>query len=288
MKPILHTIMSSASDHGYHSYSTIATCPRKAQLAKAARENGETGLESNNAFSVGIIGHSYLELFFNKALGKHGTAAVKFSDVVDEEARFAAEQCVRGYIAKHPNPHIFGKILGVEHEIKAGNEVVEEAVGISPYTARLDLITQMTTGTISALKKEFEIEGPGVLKPGQWIVDHKFLGQRDRYLVERYSQSHQATSYQQAATAELGKIEGMIINCIFKKKQKNMPVPSDRFLLIVLPPPSHRQIKSLHTLYDWAVTLENGSPNQAIPTEDNCMSFFGPCRFWLDGSCPRY
>ena len=279
-KPILHTINSGGSGSGFSYYSKWAGCPKNAALSA---EHG-TPLTEYSALLVGIIGHAFMELHYKRAMNlNEDPVAVRFSDVVEERARAEAERCFRAYRASFPELNHLGKVLHVERDIESTPEVTA-AVGIDPYTARLDLATQLSQRDITRLKGQREIDGAvGAFKPGRYIVDHKFYGRREANLIDRSLGSLQFTAYMLAYNAKYPKqpVQGLLQNTVFKLKEPC-------FRLTVVPLPGKREIAVLHGFFRHIAEVMAQDYDTPVPDEYTCFSWGRVCRWYTEGLCKRY
>jgi hypothetical protein len=282
--PILHTLDTGGSGTGFHYYASYgAGCPRAAVLNEKAKANGENGLLSNNGLTVGTLGHALMALHFGRALSaKQDPTIIRFSDVVDEEARYEAERCFRAFREQYPNPECYGKVIAIEKQIDSCSAVTE-AVGVEPYTLRPDLVTKMTKKDVTWVLKNCEVENGQYLKPGYWMLDHKFDGRKNQAFLDRAMESKQFHSYFLGWNAAMPRmpLQGVMRHTIFKYKEP-------RVLLTVVPPPSERQIKSLHAFYEWCCFVIENRPTQAIAHENNCFPMWGVCRWWKENLCQGF
>lgn len=287
-RPILHTLASGGSGTGVSFYNGWGSgCPKSAALYEQAAEEGRTFLAEKGPLAVGTIFHAFMEMHFNRALRKNeDPKKVRFSDVVDQEARFEAERLFRAWREQFPSPNEFGKVLEVEdlHPTTRAKEV-GEAVGIFPFNYKPDLVTNISADDAKRLHATHEVHGR--IKPGRWITDHKTEGKRDGMLIDRSLNDLRFAAYIQAWNAEHPKkpVNGIIRNTWFKYNSKNR---GPEGLLIIVPPPSRRQIKSLHSYYSWVVEVMTHHRERAVPSDNNCYRQFGkPCRWLMEGVCNR-
>jgi hypothetical protein len=227
-----------------------------------------------------------MELHFNQALKNE--VVVQFSNavtaegIVNEQARAEGERCFTAFRDKYPDPEIFGKVLATEFDIKSTAEVAD-AVGICPFTARVDLVTELSKSSSSALHGMFSVDGAvGYLKEGVWLIDHKFYGRRAANMLDKSLNSLQFTAYMLAYHAFTGvKPRGMLQNTVFTTKYPD-------FRLTVVPYPSEDKIKALQNVFLQVKRIMDNARNAAIPTDNNCFGWGSVCKWLITGECRRY
>lgn len=281
-KKILHTLPSGGSDYGLSYYTKWLGCPRRAALDE--EDNNQIPMQqTNSAAAVGIIGHALLEMHFSRALGQDAdpAIAVQYSDAVDETARCEAERLFRAFRSKFPHPEYFGKVIAVEEEI-IGDDNICKAVGIDPFTCRIDLVTKLGVAQIKRLKKAYPaLENNPHLVPGYWIIDHKHYRSRTKTLELQANVSPQYVAYPLAWSVRYPKkvVKGTLQNTIYK-------LVEPKFDLFVIPFPDSYKVTALHAMFHRITHIIKEHRHFCNPKE--CFSWNKPCR-WLDlGVCKRY
>jgi len=281
--PILHTLAGGGSGTGFSFYESCHGCLRSRALYNQAREDGRTFIDEGGPLTIGTIFHAFMEMLYKRALPeKTDPIAVRFSDVVDEQARFEAERLFRAWRERYPSPLEFGKVLEVEevHPPENKMEAVGLAVGVTPFQFKPDLVSKMTAADVKRLYQTHEVVG-AKLTPGRWIVDHKTDGRRMSTFVDEALSDHRFHAYTQGWNAAYPRtpVNGVIRNTWFKYKEP-------KGVLVVVPKPTERQVRSLHTFMDWSVKmLEFG--DAPIPSKKNCFAWGRPCRWLAEGVCSQ-
>jgi hypothetical protein len=212
--------------------------------------------------------HAVLDTYYTK-----GTANIvlELDDVELDEASKEAMRLFHGYASRFP-PTGFGKVIGSELQIpKDDNEAVriQEFLGV-PFTARLDLVVELSSSDIQALvERRPELAG---IEPGIYIVDHKTSGRRGADDPIKYRISTQFIGYQ-ALWNHLNPdrpCKGMIANCVVRHKK----LVDASFYSVLVPPPTHEQILGLKTFLQHTKVLMTTN-----------MANWGACYQW--GVCPH-
>lgn len=290
-RPILQTIKSGGSGTGLSYYKKWVECPEKAYLDEQAKEQG-WDREKSFPLDVGNITHAFLELYYTRGAGQpFDTASVEFvSDSgsgIEESARILAEKLFRTYRVRFPVTEL-GEIVAVEKLLPEPAEKVgetehlrqkakiEEAVGISPYTMKTDLVIKLTARDCERLKHTRSID----VSPGTYILDHKTDYRRDANIVDKYLLEPQFTAYFLAwrAVYPRVKLNGVLVNILFKS--------STDFMTLVVPPPDEAAIRRLHTLFSNAVFFMEHAPRMKMNTR--CMQWGRICHWRVTGHCKAY
>ncbi len=287
MKPILHTLNSQGSGSGFSYYSRWSDgCNKKAALdTAAAKQYSATSYTGMVALDLGTILHAFLELHYKRGLkGIFDVSAVQFSDVVqpDHESRVEAENIFRSYRQNH-DPTELGEVLEVEEAYpknKIQAKAINEAVGIAPYTFKLDLATYIDAKVKKTLERTHELVLP---KPGKYMIDHKSEGSWDTSAQDRHLNKLSFTAYMLAYNAANPKdpILGMIDNILLKTK--GYPVKR-----LFVPLPDSNQVKSL--MAHWKIVNYNMTHmyDWANPKDLNCFPRGKICFWHKQGMCERY
>lgn len=279
MKPLLHTIKKGGSGFGFHYYAQWAGCPRKATLdTKSQEDGGRTSIDSM-ATDIGTIGHAFMYLHYTQKKS-FDTSIVKFSDGVEEEERAEAERVFR-YYRLHHSPKEFGKVLHAEQTFPRNEKEkakIEEAVGIAPYAFTPDLVVRLSRSDAEYLGASSAMD----VRPGVYLVDHKFLGQWDGAAMDRYLWSHQFTAYNLGYSAiNAEPIQGTIVNVILKYKS-----PEVKRLLV--PFPTQTEKKALFAFWKYCLTVKSTMPDWPNSQAYNCFPKGKTCHWFVTGDCQRY
>lgn len=278
MKIILQSKSSGGSGTGVSYYNSLLGCPRKAQLrAKEMENNPYNGMTGSLPLDIGTIFHEFLELYYTDPKARmQNPSAIQFVQdsgdpaALDEQARLEAERLFRAYRTKFPSDEL-GSVVALEEQLEG--EVVESAVGVSPFTARLDMVVKIGVKDCRRLQNTRNIE----VTPGYYIVDHKTATARYGNIRDIYTNSLQFTAYYLAwnAVHPKQKVQGTLVNIVFKNKEV-------RFETIVVPPPTGIQIKALHNMFRIAKSRD---PDEANSTQ--CFMWGRTCKYLTDGLCDR-
>ena len=265
---------TGGSGAGISYYSTIAECSRKAALAKDAERYYNA---TTTGRDVGTIGHKLLEYYHGK---REKEIAILTSDIALQEASDEAGRLFNAYTQAH-TVDFFGEVLQTERFFPTEAEVVavEAAVGIKPFTGRIDLVAVVRLADVERLQKVPGLEE--LTAPGIYLVDHKFKGKRDSNALLIYNNSPQFTAYMAcynaiADDAGAPHCQGMIANVIVGNKT---PV----FEKYLVKPPAASQIVALRTWLAWCKQREND--NQ--PNWISCFNYHRPCEHMLSGRCTK-
>jgi hypothetical protein len=249
-------------------------CPRAATLsAKHEHNSGSRGTRE------GTIGHAFCELYYGGQ--KFEPNEVIFTPKQDPAEVEEMERVWLQYRDKFPRDE-WGEILSIEEHL-SGPEV-ENAVGIAPYTGKVDFVCKL--GDEESILRLVDSR-PGLrnapLKPGMVLGgDHKFLSRRNSNQEDKYIQSLQFTGYQLAYNAVHPEqpCEGWIVNTVIKTK-------TVQFYTMFVPPPTEKQIKALRDALHYWKFLKEEFPEQTNPLEDYCFGYVDPCWWLRQGMCDR-
>lgn len=281
--PILHTIGSKGSGTGHSFYSGFNSCPTNAALYNTDERNF---LDEKSGMGLGTIGHAFLELHWKGKLKTAPTVAVEFSQLVDEENRVNAERCFTYFRQTLSEDDALGTIVGVEPlypEDEQDAAILQGLFGV-PFTFKPDLVTDLGVKQLARLrKKNVKWYGQlGILKPGRWLWDYKHFGRRESNLLDKALGSTQYASYIEAYNALHPKKPclGMIQITIFTTKETEI-------WMTVIPPPTPALWGATQIVVRRGHRLSQVRPLEVVPTESNCFSYGGICRWLKEGLCDR-
>ena len=256
------------SGTGISYYSPYVSCPQQAHFIKA-----QGGLKGY-ALDVGNFLHQLLEHYYTGGMNleayRHSPVFAQ-ADKSTVAAYMEAENLFRRYRLKF-EPDEFGTDIEVELPIK-DNPDVDKAVGISPFTCKIDMVLRISEEQAGKVNKARNLD----ISPGTWLLDHKTAGYLTDALLKSFDYSYQFAAYQVAYKASTGiEPNGMLVNIIVKGK-------NPRFLTHIVPYPSREQIRQLHYFLSIAKRNEQSKPFP-VPSNENCFGKY-PCQF-LD-ECQR-
>lgn len=264
MKRII--VSDTGTEYGYTTISQLAYgCPRKAYLSKFS------GNKKTNDINLltGSAGHALLAEHYKGNLEEVDLGNVELADAdgvpFHREATNIAKNVFMHYRARY-DPRELGKVLGVETYLEHGTK-----------TCRLDLLVRVTKREVKWIAKTRGVE----LTPGVYIVDHKVLGfdSPNQLNQQRYSLQF---SYYALIAKQLGyKIEGTLVNCLFKT---NPP----RFTTIHIPRVGALETQLVDDMYSAAteyLPLTEHTKTKTNPKR--CFDWNRTCKFWLYGQCKR-
>lgn len=286
MRVVLDTLQGGGSGRGVSYWKRWMGCERQALFYETA---GRFKGKVSKALVIGTIVHAMLELYYKLAMLKGPakplalkTTAIRFVDDagdpadIADEARIEADRLFRAYRVQFP-PTELGRVVGVEEQVEGSR--VEHAVGVSPYTAKPDLIVQLTKVDCKRLWKTRRIK----VWPGYWLVDHKTEGEpsAEQLLAgwapdEAFADSIQFTAYMLAYQAKYPRraVEGLLVNVIPKSKRPE-------FRTLVVPWPSMKKIAVLRTFLDHASSRQHRALRlgHAPANITYCFAYNQPCPF---------
>ena len=285
-----HRLDVQGSSTGNSHYEALLECPRRARLSREKKAQSNTIHLTGTGTAVGTIGHGFMELYYGgKIRSPNELNNIEFEPkgdfdlVIDPATRSEATRLMGEYMTRF-SPTSFGEVLFLERLMPKTDkeaEVVQAAVGIAPWTGRLDMGVRLTKKVAEALQLGFGLD---VRPQKKYIVDFKFVKAEAATLKEQYVLSLQAMTYQMAMNAievAAGRepFAGMIFDVIIKTKEPKFrrylaPAPADPERAIVAE--RWRAVEVMaKNLDDWANTKA-------------CIPWFGePCRFYTDSTCDR-
>jgi hypothetical protein len=284
VKRSLHNRGGSGTGISY--YLTAMDCPMRGHLDQKRKEENlqleETGTLRRDA---GTVFHDLAELYFT---GQR--PVLEYDDVGDETGAVLEGRRMFKEFKKHFKPDHFGRVIGAEIQLPpdlspgcdalglavagSAKEAVEKAVGVAPFTARIDLVVQT--------EREMMIDGMP-LEPGVYLVDHKTKKMRDSSAAYTYAHSPQAIAYQVAWNAaasymNLPKCEGMIFNVVIGHKT----MTENSFAQYFVGPPTDSQVSGLQKWLRNAKELA-----QTRMCNWNACFRYGACAYLTNGLCDR-
>lgn len=280
MKPIIHTIPTGGSGRGYHYYRSVATCPRRAWLAK----NNPFGEAREIATQIGTIYHALQEVYRSDAGEGFDTRAVEYVhdsgapfDII-EEARARAEEIFREYRVKF-GPRDLGRPIAIEENVasEAGDLWLPDPK--MPLTARLDLVVRIDVPTALRIRAKRELN----VRPGFYAVDFKTdayptPADRDRYVADLQFMIQQ---FLWNARNPRQQLSGVLIDVAYKTKRP-------QFGLIYVPPVGDLE---LHIVRNWLAQMWEyhervmGDYPPANPTA--CFDWKRACHWLIQERCDR-
>lgn len=282
IKPILQSLAGGASPHGLSNYTAEYTCSRRVYLDLL--EDWPQRFDIYSSALRGIIGHKFMELHLGRVLPSASPPMViEFSELVDEKARFEAERAFVAFQERFPDPKHWGRVEAVEHTLGPSDEI-GEAVGIHPYTCRLDAVVWLTTHRIKKIKESIETDGRiEALVPGYWILDWKFPGRREALLLDKTLGSLPYVAYPLAWNATYPKkpVMGCLQVTIICTKET-------RFLLTVVPFPNKTKQAVLHTFFKQVAEKLATEPERGTPNPFSCFDWSKACPHYVSGKCKRF
>jgi hypothetical protein len=295
MTPILHTLMTGGSGTGMSYWLKWLDCPKKAWLDEQADspEARAAYCMTYSATLVGTIGHALMEMFWKSKVGVSDWAAIRYSEgAIDADARSEAEKCVAcllGWIRDEESAVPLGtaKVVAVEETCAIAD--AKALLGCKEFSMRADLVLELTKTHTDALKKCVQNESPGIdgaieiLKPGRWMFDYKFYGQRTGNLLDRSMGSTQFAAYQ-AVWNHLHP-DRAVLGCI-QVTVFNLKSPVVRFT--VVPPPSKDMLATVINLLAQADDIARNVGPIPKPLDHNCFPYGKVCPHLASGACRRY
>lgn len=271
--------LGGGTSRGISYYKTVLKCARKAILDEKVRSETELVSLGSGALAVGSLFHAFMELHYRDNLSEfQGVEFVGKS--VDEKAVIEALRLAYAY-TDHFKGERLGKVIEVESEYPVDNYqagIICGAVGIEPYTFKLDMVVKLTKADCKRFEKTRDL----VLEPGYYLWDHKTERGRSQTMVDRFMNSLQFTAYQiawQAINPKL-KLKGLLVNIIFKTK-----VPG--FFTLHVPYPRRSQVKVLDSFFQTVQRVLDDDWLKQAPNPEACF-FPGLCSHFVSDRCSRF
>jgi hypothetical protein len=220
---------------------------------------------------TGTVGHALLAPYY-KTGSYLDTNSVIYDRSIPEKAIVLGERAYRNYRAKHA-PDEFGKVIAVEEPISLAEETIPLLGGA--YTFQADLVSQVG----QRQSGELHVSRNARIRPGLWLVDHKFHKSAWNMKDEAYIRGLQSIGYPWAWWVYTGdKPLGMILNHIIWGG-KRLDVKTE-----VLPYPTERQIAVFINFLQGAVRMQKAMAGWA--NGSNCI-WPRICPFFEKGLCER-
>lgn len=281
--PILQSFKSTSSGTGVSYYTTAARCPKKAALDKQFSEL-RNAAEDTSAADAGTIFHALMAIWYEKQ--QH--ALVELDDMNMSGPADYAKFLFENY-TKHFKPDEWGKVLGAEMQYPRNDfdkALMEDSIGVSPFTMRLDLVVKMTEADV----EKVETARPGLVLngPGVYIVDHKTSGQKDTNDAIKYIHETQGNAYQMAYNAvhPLAQCKGFIYNKIIgHKKMERFDAKgvTHSFQTFFCPPPNEIKQQAVRNFMKFA----SEQAKTKVANHTACFDFHKPCGYLMNGLCDR-
>jgi hypothetical protein len=267
---VLSSLESSGSGSGVSYYAT--RCPEQARLDKKFPRPS-----SFNA-GTGTVFHKLMELYYGQQLVN---VVLPLDDSPDpKDPVQEALRLFAGYTNFFPSDEwsviAVEKLLPVEGDDRM-KAAIEHAMGVSPFTARLDMVVSINPEQAAAMSERRRID----ILPGNYIVDHKTKDKKDHLASIKYSRKAQFIAYQTVwniAFGDIWPVQGLIVNdCV---RHKNLT--ADSFQTYLVPPPSEVQVAGLRKWLQWKELYLK----MQVFDWDACDDW-GGCQHWVTGNCQR-
>lgn len=264
-------VNTGGSGTGCSYYSQVLRCPRRAHLNKERQEDAGTAANTGTAF------HKLMEWYYGGQAKE--ALAIEVSDMSTGSPQEQALHMFRHY-TKTFKPDTWGRVVGVEVQLpgetgqKGPNieqmDTLQKAMGIHPWTGRIDMVIDVTASNFEEVKKHV----PGITERGIYLWDFKTSGRRNSLTKFMYGNSLQANAYMMAWDALNPKqqCKGMIFQTVVSSntKAKGITVSCEHYLV---PPPNEGTRLGV---------IQQLQAAQALDATDlcfwtDCYSFFREC-----------
>jgi hypothetical protein len=282
IKTILHTIKGGGSGTGLSYYRNMVGCPRRARLDAEAAEEHEATASDNDATGIGTIFHAFMEHYYRGDLDDENLVleiADESGHGVLEDRRIEAERLFRAHRKRFSRSEL-GTVLEVEKLLPSPDDAamaqrINDAVGINPFTCKIDLVLDLTENDCLRLKETRDIE----VRPGIWLLDHKTAKARRSTEAEKWTNDFQPIAYQLAWNAAFPKLQaqGMIISSTYRLKQPD-------FRSFVVERPGAEKVAALQSFLAGAAFIKEHLEDW--PNGNACF-FPSTCRWFQTGACNR-
>lgn len=291
---IKYKLRTDATATGSSYYEALLFCPRRHRLDQERKAIQGVRPFINGAFGIGTLFHAFLELYFGKHVKGierkdfvHTLAdlhEIKFEAGVDvdPEALEEAKRISSEYIVNFPSNH-YGEVLFVEKDFDAKDkEVIEAAVGISPWTGQVDMGIRTTKASTKFLQSKFGLD----VKPKtKYLVDWKSERAEMSTLREKFTYRNQFKAYLAAANAVEEKYgrepyAGLIADVVIKTKHV-------KFVRVLCEAPSEQELAALHERWRAVQVMQLCLPDWANASEMTCFPMWGTCSHFLESRCDR-
>lgn len=233
----------------------------------------EHGSGSSFAADTGSVIHKLLELYYGKQLS---SVILPVSDMPDpddvvQEALRIFSVYTKYYRADEWN--VVGVEIALPGDSQANRQLMEETIGVSPFTCRIDAVVDITEEQAQA--PHFVALG---VSAGRYIVDHKTTKYADSDAILTYATKVQFAVYQwmYATVFPEVPVKGLIVNRIVR--HKNLVDKSFQRFLINPPTDYQKSLVTAH-LQEKQRFLATGAPNL-----DACDDW-GGCKHRKTGAC---
>ncbi len=272
--PILQTIPSGSSGTGISYYSEAARCSRRLRLNKMFE------VEGTRPQDTGKIFHALCEVFYDEK--KRAGAAFQLDDLNYGEAADEAKRLFLAYSERFA-PTDFAKVLATELLLPAEGDtearaIIETAVGVSPFTCRIDMVVEVDARSAEVLYKKRGLVLDGY---GTYLWDWKTKGQKGSSddLIYRFSPQFIAYQLVWNALHPDNPCKGMIADVIVGHKK----LEDKSFYSVLCPPPTMEQAMGLRR---WLQAAQRNAATDD-PNWLSCFEFGRPCPHLLSGNCTR-
>jgi hypothetical protein len=274
--PVLQSLPTGSSGTGISYYSTAAKCARRARLDK---ERAESSFSSDLRMDTGKIFHALCEIYFSTG---QQNIAVELGDVNYGEAPDEARRLFAAY-AERFFPEDFSRVVATELLLPPeGDSVaaakIAEAIGVSPFTCRIDMVVEVDERSAEVLNKKRKL----TLEPGVYLWDFKTKGARDNNAELVYRHAPQFIAYQVAWNAlnPSNPCKGMVADVIISHKKME---DDKSFYSVFVPPPQEIQVRGLRRFLQSAqANAPTDNPNWLA-----CFDFNKACSHLVSGACDR-
>ena len=293
MKAVLHTTWDSGgSPNGLSKWSRLYGCGKKAMLDSWYDEQEIFHPLTMSGRSVGSVTHKLLEMRFKGELGHDPTkvyfekevegVVLQHSDIMEEPVWVEACRVYEAFCSIFPSTNCFGDVVSVEEQIELAGQESIDAVGLNPFSCKLDLVTKINDDDVSYLSN-FEMDGAiEAFSPGVWLWDYKCLARREKNLEDKVLWSPQYTTQQLAYNATHDEpCRGVVQISIFKTKTVGV-----RFT--VVPAPTVPVLKRWGANAKYLKFAQENLWGMPMPAVANCHSFYGACPYLRSGECRGY
>lgn len=281
--PVLPLPRSGSSGAGISYYTQIIRCPRKVVLDRELKEPDD---RADGAAAVGTMVHQLDELYYGGR--SDNPLVIPISDVNWGNSIDEAKRCWGAYIKRFPGRDWWGEVLAVELRFPidaAGFEqeqleqaaLIAAAVGIDPFTIRIDRVIQVTKESALRIATNTEL---GALKPGVYLYDRKTKGKADGDAALMHAHSLQFYAYMMVYNA-INQHEpclGLVVDEIVTTKEP-------KFRQFLVTPPDERQQQVVRSMLKNAKALEKS--DAALGVAFGCKEYNRFCPHLLSGACTR-
>jgi len=272
-RKVKYELRPGGSERGVSFYEGTLRCPLRQKLKKQMESKR---VHIAGAAGTGTLGHGFLDLFHTKQIPRTFdpaqviyTAPKGYDLFIDEKARDTADRVCRFYRARFAPEH-FGKVLGAEIPLEAPADAPWLPEGL-----RLTGIADMAVRVNKKTSANLALSRLAHIEPGDYLIDHKFLGSAQPAKLASYLTSLQMIAYQLMWPGK--PLKGMLLNIVVTSA---VPV----FRLLYKGPPTDLEKRMLYEQLELAQSLHDdaGSP----PFVTGCYDFNKECGFMGD-KCER-